>query len=94
MVIDTQQNNPAVDEKEPNELEKLKTQNAEFEKELLKAQQMRQEKQKIEAELMLGSTAGQPIPQKQVTQEDLDKQAAKEFWKGTGIEEAIDKYNG
>ena len=46
---------------EKTELDKLKEQNAEFEKELLKAQQMRAEMQKIQAEKMLAGTAGAPI---------------------------------
>ena len=47
---------------EPNDFEKLKIQNDNFEKELLRAREMRAEKQKIEAELLLSSSAGQPIP--------------------------------
>jgi len=50
------------------------------------------EEQKLQAEKMLGSSAGQPIPQTQMTEEDLKKKAAMEFWKGTGIDEAIKKY--
>jgi hypothetical protein len=52
------------------------------------------EEQKLQAERMLGSSAGQPIPQKQLTEEDLAKQEAINYWKGTGIDEAIQKYNG
>jgi hypothetical protein len=62
MVVDTQANNPAIDQKELTDLEKLKASNDEFEKELIKAREMRAERQKIEAEQMLGSTAGQPKP--------------------------------
>jgi hypothetical protein len=47
--------------KQENELDKLRNQNAEFEKELLKAQTMRAEAQKIEAEKLLSGTAGAPI---------------------------------
>ena len=50
------------------------------------------EEQKLQAEKMLGSSAGQPMPQAQLTEEDLKKKAAMEFWKGTGIDEAIKKY--
>ena len=49
------------------------------------------QEQKLQAEKMLGSSAGQPIPAQQVTEEDLKKKAAMEFWKGTGIDEAIAK---
>jgi hypothetical protein len=52
------------------------------------------DEQKLQAERMLGSSAGQPIPQKQLTEEDLKTQQAKEFWKGTAIEDALNKYNG
>lgn len=44
------------------DLEKLKESNAEFEKELIKAREMKAERQKLEAEQLLGSSAGQPIP--------------------------------
>jgi len=60
MVINTQQNNPNVEEK--NDLDKLKEQNAEFERELLKGREMRAEMQKIEAEKMLSGTSGAQIP--------------------------------
>jgi len=52
------------------DLEKLKSDNEAFEKELLRAREMRAEKQKIDAELLLGSTAGQPVkiePPKQIS---------------------------
>lgn len=61
-------------------------------KEELKAE--REALQKAQAESLLSSSAGQQIPGKQLTEEDLKKQAAVEFWKGTGIDEAIQKYNG
>ena len=76
------------------DLEKLKEANAEFEKELVKAREMRAERQKIEAEQMLGSTAGQPAEKVVLSEEDQKKQQAKEFWKGTAIEDALNKYNG
>jgi len=50
------------------------------------------EEQKLQAERMLGSSAGQPIPQTQMTEADIKKQEAINFWKGTGIDEAIKKY--
>jgi hypothetical protein len=52
------------------------------------------EEQKLQAEKMLGSSAGANIPTKQLTQEDLKKEEAKTFWKGTAIEDALNKYNG
>jgi hypothetical protein len=76
------------------DLEKLKEANAEFEKELIKAREMRAEMQKIEAEKLLGSTAGQPKEQVVLSEEDQKKQQAKEFWKGTAVEDALNKYDG
>lgn len=46
--------------KELSELEKLKAKNDEFDKELIRGRQLREEAQKLEAERMLASTAGQP----------------------------------
>ena len=76
------------------DLEKLKEANAEFEQELIKAREMRAERQKIEAEQMLGSTAGQPKEQVVLQEEDQKKQQAKEVWTGTAVEDALNKYNG
>jgi hypothetical protein len=76
------------------DLEKLKEANEQFEKELIKAREMRAERQKIEAEQMLGSTAGQPEPKKELSEEDQKKQQAKEFWKGTAIADALEKADG
>lgn len=55
---------------ERNELEKLKAQNEEFEKELIRAREMRMEMQKIEADKLLAGTAGgriEPQPVKEET---------------------------
>jgi nucleoid-associated protein YgaU len=48
--------------KELSDLEKLKISNDEYEKELVRSRTLREEKQKIEAERMLSSSAGNPIP--------------------------------
>lgn len=79
MVIDTQANNPSVEE--VSDLDKLKKQNEDFERELLKARQMRAEKQKIEAELLLSSSAGQQIPIKPAPVE-TPKEYAEKVLKG------------
>ena len=50
------------------------------------------EEQKLQAEKLLGSSAGQPPIPKEVSEEQRKKEAAKEFWKGTGLDEAIEKY--
>jgi len=94
MAIDTQANNPALDQREESDFEKLKKANDEFERELLRAREMRAERNKIEAEKLLGSSAGANIPIKQMSEEDLKKEEAKNYWKGTAIEDALNKYNG
>jgi len=48
--------------KTPSELDKLKASNDAFEQELVRSRELRAERQKIEAEQMLASTAGQQIP--------------------------------
>ncbi len=57
-------------------------------------EQILKEEQRLHAERMLGSSAGSNIPQKMVTEEDLKKTEALNYWKGTAIEEALKKYNG
>ncbi len=52
------------------------------------------EEKKLRAENMLGSSAGQPTTNPQLTEEEQKKQAAKEFWKGTAIEDALNKQDG
>ena len=74
-----------------SDLEKLKADNDEFEKELIKGREMRSEMQKIESEKLLGGTSGGHIEAKIVSPEDQKKAQAKEFFKGTALEEAIDK---
>ena len=76
------------------DLEKLKEANAQFEAELVKAREMQAERQKIEAERLLGSSAGQPPQAPQLSEEERNKQEAIEYWKGTGIDEAIRKHDG
>lgn len=71
MTLDTQQNNPAVAQeetpkKEKVDLEKLKLSNDEFEKELVRARELRAEAQRIEAEKLLSGTAGNHIEIKPV----------------------------
>ena len=75
------------------DLEKLKEANAAFEQELIKAREMQAERQKIEAERLLGSSAGQPVENKQLSETELKKKAALDFWKGTAIADAIEKQN-
>lgn len=88
------ENENQIKEEIKTDLEKLKDYNAEFEKELFKSREMQAERQKIEAERILSSTAGQPTPEKKLTEEEIKKNTALEFWKGTGIDDAIRKLNG
>jgi len=44
------------------------------------------------AEAMLASSAGGNVPQKQLSDHEKKKRAAIEYWKGTGIDKAIEEY--
>jgi hypothetical protein len=62
----------------------------------IKAENDRREKilsdeQKLHAERLLTGTAGAPSNQTILTEEDIKKKEALEFWKGTTIAEAIAK---
>jgi len=48
-------------------------------------------KQKLQAEELLGSSAGGRIEPKVIPPEDIKKAQAKEFFKGTELERAIEK---
>jgi predicted transcriptional regulator len=50
--------------------------------------------QQLEADRLLGSSAGRHIETPPISQEDLKKKQAIEFWKGTSFAEAIEKHNG
>lgn len=50
-----------------------------------------QEEQKLRANNMLGGTSGGHVEATKVSPEDEKKARAKEFFKGTQLEEAIDK---
>lgn len=67
--------------KQKTDLEKIKEDNEAFEKELIKAREMRSERQKIEAEALLGSTAGQP-PKQEEPKVDSPKEYADKVMKG------------
>ncbi len=70
-------NTPAEKGGEPTELDKLKADNDKFEKELVRGRQLKAESQKLEAEKMLGGTAGGKVeptePAKLTDQEYSDK---------------------
>lgn len=66
---------------ELSDLDKLKAQNAEFEKELIRAREMRAERQKIEAENLLKGTAGAHIDVKPAPVE-TPKEYAEKVLKG------------
>ncbi len=48
-------------------------------------------KEKLHAEELLSSTAGKRVDVPLVSKEDAKKAGAKEFFKGTALEDAIDK---
>ena len=50
-----------------------------------------QEEQKLKSEEMLGGTTGGNVEPKMVSDEERKKTQAKEFFKGTQLEETIDK---
>ena len=65
--------------KDISELNKLKKNNDEFEKELVRSRTQRSEAQKLEAEKILGGDTGGGIEHKIKTQDDKDEEAAKLF---------------
>jgi hypothetical protein len=91
MVIDTQGNNPAVEDKPLNIVEEARFLRDEIKKEKEALIKEREALQKVQAESLLSSSAGQPQPQQVLSEEDLKKKQAMDFWKGTGIDEAIAK---
>ncbi len=66
-------------EKDISELDKLKTNNDDFEKELVRGRELKAESQKLEAEKQMAGTAGGGIEHKIKTQDDKDEEAAKLF---------------
>ena len=72
-------------------LDEAKAINEKKEELLNREEKLMERKETFEAERMVGGTtqAGQ-TPQEQ-TEEQKSKAAAKEFWKGTPLEDAIDK---
>lgn len=49
-------------------------------------------KERLQANEVLGGTTGGNVPAQKVDPEDEKKAAAKEFFKGTALEEAIEKH--
>jgi len=54
---------------------------------------IKEELDTLRSDQLLSSSAGGRVEAPQVSEEDLKKKQAKEFWKGTAIEDAIDKHN-
>ena len=73
-----EENTPVI---EKTDLEKIKAHNEEFEKELIKAREMKAERQALEAESMLSSSAGQPLPAEEPKVE-TPKEYAEKVMKG------------
>jgi len=51
-------------------------------------------KERLKSEELLAGTAGGNIEIKEATEEEQSKKDAMEFWKGTDVANAIDKYYG
>lgn len=91
-MVDTQGNNPAVEQKESLSIvDEAKRLRDEIRAENDRRERILQDEQKLHAERLLSGTAGAPVNQTILTEEDQKKKAAMEFWKGTGIDEAIAK---
>jgi len=57
-----------------------------------KQEELQKKQEQLLAEQTLAGTAGGHIESKMVSEEDRKKAEAKEFFKGTGIEKAIEKH--
>ena len=66
---------------------------AEIKEENVKREELIARDEKLQAEKMLGGTAGGNVPTQEVTEEQQKKQQAMDFWKGTGIDKAIEAYD-
>ena len=71
-------------EEEETEFQKLKTSNDKFEKELVRGRELKAESQKLEAEKMLGGTAGGHVDSKPADESNHDyrKRVEKELAEG------------
>lgn len=72
---------------------------ARSERELLQKENERMEKniadlRELEASRLLGASSGGRVDTQEMSEEQLKKKQASEFWKGTAISDAIEKYNG
>ena len=50
------------------------------------------EEQKLQAEKLLGSSAGQPTQTPQISEEERQKEEAIKYWEGTELADTIKKY--
>ncbi len=73
-------------EKAKREREFLNKENERLEKNIAALREM-------EAQHLLGSTSGGRVENQQLSENDLKKKEALDFWKGTDIEKAIAKQN-
>jgi len=66
------------------EYKKLKERNNKIQEELIRSE-------RLKSEALLGGETGGHIERRELTEEEKTKQGAKKFFKGTQLEEAIDK---
>ena len=59
---------------------------------LKKLENLKSEIDQAKAEQLLAGSAGGGVPHQRKTDEELKKEQAMDFWKGTGIDKAIEKY--
>jgi len=93
-MTDEQTNEADTEGKKPNtpvedsdeEYKRLKEKNNKIQEELIRGQ-------KLKTESLLAGEGGGNIPTAEVSPADLKKKGAKEFFKGTALEDAIDKYD-
>jgi hypothetical protein len=73
-------------------LEETKAAIAELKKEREEISKVKDELQQFRSEQLLSGTAGQHIETPKLSEEEQKKQKALEFWKGSGVEDAIKKH--
>ena len=61
-------------------------------KKLEEKEKLINERENLLAERLLAGTAGGGVPHQKMTEEELKKKAAVDYWKGTGIAKAIEDY--
>lgn len=85
-----------VDEIKPNEnlsiVDEARKLRDEIKAENDRREALLKEEQKLHAERLLSGTSGSSFQKVEITEEQKKKTGAMDFWKGTGIDKAIEKY--